>query len=194
MPTGASGCPLPRDIQIFETVAWVRCPQGVLLVHEALRACFLFKSGQLPQLVSVACGAALLCSGSGGGIALLRGERVRWLSVSKKLRDMSWLKLLRMVFTLSRAARPVDATEATEQPSRKVPKLRELTIETGPVPPIPKRLPPNADVEVAIYKVSDDAASVWDEVKSNDTPLYQVQFRHDAARSCVVHLLSLIHI
>ena len=68
------------------------------------------------------------------------------------------------------------------------PKLRELTIEAGPGPPISKRLPPTADVEVCIYKVTDDAASVWDEVKSDDTPLCQVQIRHDAAKSCTVNL------
>ena len=93
-----------------------------------------------------------------------------------------------MAFTLSRVARPLNAPETVEQPSRKVPKLRELTIEAGPGPPIPKRLPPTADVEVCIYRVTDDASAVWEEVKSDDTPLYQVQIRHDASKSCVVNL------
>ena len=85
LPGAASERPLPRDIQMFATAARAEYPLGILVAHEELRACFLFRSGQLPQLVSMACGAHALCSGSGAGFALLRGERVRWLSVSKKV-------------------------------------------------------------------------------------------------------------
>ena len=77
LPYGASGCALPRDIQMFATAMWAGCPHGVLLVHEELRACFHFRSDRLPQLVSLGCGAHTLCSGIGAGFALLRGERVR---------------------------------------------------------------------------------------------------------------------
>ena len=84
LPVAASERPLPRDIQMFATALQARYPQGVLLIHEELRACFLFRCGQVPQLVSMACGAGPLCAGNGAGFALLRGERVRWLSVSKK--------------------------------------------------------------------------------------------------------------
>ena len=84
LPVGASGRALPRDLQMFATALQAIYPQGILAAHEELRACCLFRSGQLPQLVSMACGAHSLCSGDGAGFALLRGERVRWLSVTKK--------------------------------------------------------------------------------------------------------------
>ena len=73
LPGAASGRALPRDIQMFATALQARYPQGVLLAHEELRACFLFRSGQLPQLVSLGCGARPLSSGNGAGFALLRG-------------------------------------------------------------------------------------------------------------------------
>ena len=85
----ASERPLPRDIQTFATALQARYPLGVLLVHEELRACFLFRSGRLPQLVSLGCAAHSLSSGNGVGFALLRNERVRWLSVSKNTRNVS---------------------------------------------------------------------------------------------------------
>ena len=84
LPAGAHGRALPRDAQMFATASRARYPQGVLVAHEELRACFLFRCGQLPQLVSMACGAHSLFSGRGAGFALLRGERMRWLSVSRK--------------------------------------------------------------------------------------------------------------
>ena len=83
LPVAAGGRALPRDIQMFATAARARYPRGILLVHEELRACFLFRCGQLPQLVRLGCAAHSLCSGNGVGFALLRNERVRWLSVSK---------------------------------------------------------------------------------------------------------------
>ena len=184
LPLGARGRALPRDIQMFAAAARARYPQGVLLIHDELRACFLFRCGQMPQLVNLRCGAHSLCPGSGEGFALLRGDRMLRLSVSKKYYAQH-VSARAMAFTLSRAARP--ANGAAEQPAPKVPKLRELTIEAGPGPPIPKRLPPTADVEVAIYKVTDDASAVWDDVK-DPIALYQVQIRHDATKSCTVNL------
>ena len=45
-----------------------------------------------------------------------------------------------------------------------------------------------ADIELCIYKVTDDAAAVWDDVKESGISLYQVQVRHDACNSVVVNL------
>ena len=91
-----------------------------------------------------------------------------------------------MAFTIARTARPI--TNAPDEPQRKVPKLSNLTIQAGPRPLAPKRLPPTADVEVCIYKVTDDAAALWDDVKESDISLYQIQLRHDAYNSITVNL------
>ena len=45
-----------------------------------------------------------------------------------------------------------------------------------------------ADVEVCIYKVTDDAATLWDDVKESGLSLYQIQLRHDAYNSATVNL------
>ena len=39
-----------------------------------------------------------------------------------------------------------------------------------------------------MYRFTDDAASVWDDVKEPSVPLYQVQLRHDALNSICVNL------
>ena len=93
-----------------------------------------------------------------------------------------------MVFTLARSARPAKPEARDDEPQRKMTKLGNLAIQAGPQPPVPKRLPPTADVEICIYKVTDDAAALWDDVKESGVSLYQVQLRHDAYNSATVNL------
>ena len=38
----------PRDLQAYADAVRATLPQGILLVHEDLRACFLFRVSQLP--------------------------------------------------------------------------------------------------------------------------------------------------
>ena len=82
LPVGASGRALPRDMQAFATALRARYPQGVLVAHEELRACFLFRASQPPRLLSLACALRLLYSKAAAGFAL--GERLRWLSVVRR--------------------------------------------------------------------------------------------------------------
>ncbi len=92
-----------------------------------------------------------------------------------------------MAFTIARSARPAKP-ELPDEPQRKLPKLSSLAIQAGPRPQAPKRLPMTADVEVCIYKVTDDAATLWEDVKETGFSLYQIQPRHDAYNSITVNL------
>ena len=78
---GGFGRAQPRDLQVFANVAGYT--HGILLVHEGLRACFLFRAAQLPRLVSLSCGLRLLHSGCVAGFVLLSRERLRRLSVMR---------------------------------------------------------------------------------------------------------------
>ena len=73
-------------------------------------------------------------------------------------------------------------------PSKKVPKLNELNIEVGPRPPPPRRLSTTADLELYIYKYTDDASAIWEDVKEEGFSLWQVQLKHDAYDSIIVNL------
>ena len=94
-----------------------------------------------------------------------------------------------MAFSLARAARPAEADgkpDVKPLPNKR-PRCSDLIVQ-GPLPPQPKRQTTTADVEVCIYKFTDDAASVWDDVKEPNVPLYQIQLRHDAVNSICVNL------
>ena len=94
-----------------------------------------------------------------------------------------------MAFSLTRTARPAEADvkpDVKPLPNKR-PRCSDLIVQ-GPLPPQPKRQTPTADVEVCIYRFTDDAASVWDDVKGPSVPLYQVQLRHDALNSICVNL------
>ena len=68
----------------------------------------------------------------------------------------------------------------------KIPKANELTIEPGPRPQqVPQRLPATAPVEVAIYKVTDQAGDLWSQYEDTAAALWQVQVKHDARPSVV---------
>ena len=76
-----------------------------------------------------------------------------------------------MAFSLARAARPTEADgklDVKPLPNKR-PRCSDLIVQ-GPAPPQPKRQTPTADVEVCIYKFTDDAASVWDDVKDANVP------------------------
>ena len=74
----------PRDLQAYANAARATLPQGILLVHEELRACFKFRAWQPPRLFNFACALALLHSGAAACFALLRRDRMRRVSVRRK--------------------------------------------------------------------------------------------------------------
>ena len=74
----------PRDLQAYANAVRATLPQGILLVHEELRACFLFRASLPPRLFNFACALALLHSGTAACFALLRRDRVRRVSVRRK--------------------------------------------------------------------------------------------------------------
>ena len=78
---GGGGRAQPRDLQVFANGA--RYPHGIILVHEGLRACFLFRASQPPRLVNLACGLRFLQTKTAAGYALLARERLCCLSVSR---------------------------------------------------------------------------------------------------------------
>ena len=68
---------------------------------------------------------------------------------------------------------------------KKIPKLSDLIpITQGPQPPPYVRRQEKADVEIPIYKYTDDAASVWDHEDLKDgrmgIKLWQIQIIHEA--------------
>ena len=93
-------------------------------------------------------------------------------------------------FSLERVATPSRTSEsdAPRQPANKLPKLSNLTIEAGPRPPPPQRMSLTADVQLCIYKYTEDASAIWDDVKEDGVSLWQVQLKHDAYDSVVVNL------
>ena len=94
-----------------------------------------------------------------------------------------------MAFSLNRASRPARPAAPSEcERKQKTPKCSELDIQAGPRPTTPERLPQKAEVEVSIYKVTDEAWALWDDVQGDGISLYQVQIRHDAQNSVTVNL------
>ena len=97
-------------------------------------------------------------------------------------------------FSLSKAAsgsketKRVAESAASGTPS-KIPKVSEITIETGPKPSAtPKRKPAVAPVQVCIYKYTADAGDCWETFKGDNVPLWQVQIEHGAQRSITFRL------
>ena len=74
----------PRDLQAYADAVRATLPQGILLVHEDLRACFLFRALKPPRLFNFACARALLHSGTAACFALLRRDRMRRVTVRRK--------------------------------------------------------------------------------------------------------------
>ena len=99
-------------------------------------------------------------------------------------------------FSLERVATPSRTSEsdAPRQPATKLPKLSNLAIEAGPRPPLPQRMSLTADVQLCIYKYTEDASAIWDDVKEDGVSLWQVQLKHDAYDSVVVNLYEQFNI
>ena len=93
-------------------------------------------------------------------------------------------------FSLDRVATPACVASVQlpvrgdEGPARKMPKLGELVIQQGPKPPLFVKRADKADVEVLIYRYTDDASTVWEDVKTEpNLTMWQIQILHDAKHS-----------
>ena len=78
-------------------------------------------------------------------------------------------------------------------PRTKMRKLSEILFETPRSrPQAIKRqlLPEKADVQVCVYKITDDAKSIWDDVKEPDVALWQVQVQHPAQDDITVNMYN----
>ena len=75
------------------------------------------------------------------------------------------------------AKRPAQGAAEEATPQKKVPRASELVIETGPKPQrAAERLPENAPIVVAIYKVTARAGDVWNQFEGiQQCDLFQVQ-------------------
>ena len=103
-------------------------------------------------------------------------------------------------FSLDRAAKPVSdgasqnngvvgaAQASIHEPKAKIPKLSDLIVQ-GPRPLAPSRLPDKADVQVCIYKTTDDASTVWEDLQNKEEhALWQIQFKHEARDSLTFNI------
>ena len=92
-------------------------------------------------------------------------------------------------FSLEKAATPARARARSPpglplKENRKIPKVDDLVaVVEGPRPPVPRRLPSTADIVVAIYKYTNDASTVWEDVREPGLALWQVQVQHEARDS-----------
>ena len=94
-----------------------------------------------------------------------------------------------MGFSLEKVASPGKGRapplplQESNRPS-KAPKVDDLVVvQEGPRPPAPRRLPHTGDIVVALYKYTDDASPIWEDVKESDLALWQVQVQHDVRDS-----------
>ena len=91
------------------------------------------------------------------------------------------------LFSLEKVATPAKARPSPLLPlkesSRKVPKVDDLVVVQGPRPPAPRRLPSTGDIVLALYKYTEEASSVWEDVREQGLPLWQVQIQHEARDS-----------
>ena len=91
-------------------------------------------------------------------------------------------------FSLAAATkvRRLDAVESASPARSKLPRVSELTFESRQRAENPnRRSPDSAPVILAIYKVTDRACDLWNEVEDDQAALYQVQVKHDARPSVV---------
>ena len=77
-------------------------------------------------------------------------------------------------------------------PRPKMRKLSEILLEVPRPRPQVKRqqLPETSDVQVCIYKITDDARIIWDDVKESDYALWQVQVQHQAQDDITVNIYN----
>jgi hypothetical protein len=98
-------------------------------------------------------------------------------------------------FSLSRVA-PTGLVQpelapADGAPRTKMRKLSEILLEVPrPRPQVKRQLQEKTDVQVCIYKITDDARLVWNDVKESDYTLWQVQVQHQAQDDITVNLYN----
>ena len=90
----------------------------------------------------------------------------------------------------AKRAAPEAAEEAT--PPKKVPRASDLVTETGPKPQrAAQRLPENAPIVVALYKVTSRAGDVWNQFEGiQQCDLFQIQLEHEARPGALFGLIS----
>ena len=82
-------------------------------------------------------------------------------------------------FSLDKVATPAKTRPPPPLPlierNNKIPKVENMVaVQQGPRPPVARRLPETNDVIVCLYKYTDDARRVWEDVKEPGLPLWQV--------------------
>ena len=93
-------------------------------------------------------------------------------------------------FSLDKVATPAKTRPPPPLPlierNNKIPKVENMVaVQQGPRPPVARRLPETNDVIVCLYKYTDDARRVWEDVKEPGLPLWQV-FLGGRVLRCVV--------
>ena len=81
-------------------------------------------------------------------------------------------------FSLDKVATPAKTRPPPPLPlierNNKIPKVENMVaVQQGPRPPVARRLPETNDVIVCLYKYTDDARRVWEDVKEPGLPLWQ---------------------
>ena len=94
-------------------------------------------------------------------------------------------------FSLDKVATPAKTRPPPPLPlierNNKIPKVENMVaVQQGPRPPVARRLPETNDVIVCLYKYTDDARRVWEDVKEPGLPLWQVFFWGGRVLRCVV--------
>ena len=82
-------------------------------------------------------------------------------------------------FSLDKVATPAKTRPPPPLPlierNNKIPKVENMVaVQQGPRPPVARKLPETNDVIVCLYKYTDDARRVWEDVKEPGLPLWQV--------------------
>ena len=94
-------------------------------------------------------------------------------------------------FSLDKVATPAKTRPPPPLPlierNNKIPKVENMVaVQQGPRPPVARRLPETNDVIVCLYKYTDDARRVWEDVKEPGLPLWQAFFWGGRVFRCVV--------
>ena len=84
-------------------------------------------------------------------------------------------------FSLDKVATPAKTRPPPPLPlierNNKIPKVENMVaVQQGPRPPVARKLPETNDVIVCLYKYTDDARRVWEDVKEPGLPLWQAFF------------------
>ena len=109
---------------------------------------------------------------------------------SDSVQTMTQFSLSRVVTSPTGLADVVPAVP-DGAPRPKMRKLSEILLEVPrPRPPVKRQLPEKADVQVCIYKITDDARLVWNDVKESDYALWQVQVQHQAQDDITVNIYN----